>query len=139
MPASEALEGKEVEKLSGQRIVYPKHMTATDEGKALLAIWRRIKDDTDSNGPFSEYPDFYEWAIDNYYWLGSRLHRYEISQAYSPENCYFTPNGGEMRGLTKEQYGAANRWNRTVNVFRKACGLKLFDVYEEDSENDGLL
>lgn len=125
--------------MSGQKIVYPKYMTATDEGKALRSIWRRIKDDIDSNGPFSEYPAFYEWAIDNYYWLGSRLHRYDKTQAYSPDNCFFTPDGEGTRGLTKDQCARANRWNRTVNVFRKACGLKLFEVYEENSEDDGVL
>lgn len=125
---------RQVSKMARHAVTYPKHMTVTDEGKSLYGIWRRVRKNTDKYCPFIEYPSFFNWAMDNYYVLGSRLRRYDESQPYSPNNCTFEPADPECRCITPELRRMANEWNRTVNVFRKACGLKLFDVYDEEEK-----
>lgn len=114
--------------------LYPKEMTVTDEGKALQSIWRRIKKNVDEFCPFMEYPKFYCWAMDHYYCLGSRLRRYDETLPYSPDNCWFMPPKEQLTYLSPEQKSKANQWNKTVNVLRKACGMKLFDVYDEEEK-----
>ena len=110
--------------------IYPKHMTVTDEGKALYMIWIRIRKATEKYGIFAEYPKFFNWAMDNYYVLGARLHRHDVKKPYSPNNCYFESGKSDNAWLSPDLRRMANEWNRTVNVFRKACGLKLFEVDE---------
>lgn len=113
---------------------YPKHMTVTDEGKSLYSIWLRIRKNTDKYCLFTEYPKFFGWAMDHYYVQGARLRRFDDSKPYTPDNCTFAPVDPEGRSLTPELRRMANEWNRTVNMFRKRCGLKLFDVYDEEEK-----
>lgn len=112
------------------KVPYPKEMMVSDEGKTLYGMWRRVRKNTDEFGLFASYPKFYTWAMDNYFCIGRKLRRYDESLPYSPENCVFVPGSPEDRPLTADQRKMASEWNRTVNVFRKACGLKLFEVTE---------
>ena len=111
---------------------YPKHMTVTDEGKSLYGIWRRVRNNTDKYCGFTEYPKFFNWAMDNYYELGARLRRYDESQPFTPNNCTFIPADPHGKEMTLENRRKANNWNRTVNVIRKAYGMELFEVVDEE-------
>lgn len=111
---------------------YPKYMTVTDEGKSLYGIWRRVRNNTDKYCGFTEYPKFFNWAMDNYYVLGSRLRRYDESQPYTPNNCTFEPADTNRKEMTLELRKMANKWNRTVNVIRVAYGMEPFEVLNEE-------
>lgn len=79
------------------------------------------------------FPNFYKWAIESGYVIGAKLCRYDENEPYSPDNCNWQimKNNDNARMYDKAVRETMNRWNRTVNVFRKACGLKLFPVVEE--------
>ena len=116
--------------MKGRRNIYPKYMTVTDEGKALYGIWRRIQNHTDKYGVFADYPKFFSWAMDNFYVLGSRLRRYDEHQPFSPNNCTFESADPKQLNVKPELRALAQKWNKTVNVFRKAYGMELFDEDE---------
>ena len=111
---------------------YPKHMTVTDEGKALYGIWRRVRKNTDKYCCFTDYPKFFIWAMDNFYELGARLRRYDESQPYTPNNCTFVPADPCRKENSLKNRKAANDWNRTVNIIREAYGMPLFEVVSEE-------
>lgn len=111
---------------------YEKHMTQTDEGKALYGIWKRIRRYAEEGGLFSEYPDFFDWAMSHGYELGLRLRRLDENLPYGPKNCTFNPADPLYKRHTIEERVQINEWNRTVNLFRKHFGMKLFEVVTEE-------
>lgn len=78
------------------------------------------------------FPNFYRWALETGYQLGEKLCRYDTNEPYSPDNCCWRSMCSyEGRVSERERMETINRWNKTVNVFRKACGLPLFPVKEK--------
>lgn len=80
---------------------------------------------------FDTFETFYYWALASGYHIGARLVLKDPALPYSPENCEWKIEKAEHSWNTAETRESITRWNRTVNVFRRACGLPPF---EEDSE-----
>lgn len=76
---------------------------------------------------------FLSWALASGYEPGASLMRDRRRDPYGPDNCYWvkktTP---QASGQDQETVELIQRWNKTVNVFRKAAGLPLFkeDYYD---------
>ena len=89
---------------------------------------------------WSVFQNFYKWAIESGYQVGMKLNRYDENEPFSPDNCCWTMMKSRDTNIyTQEAKETINRWNRTVNVFRKHYGLKPFRVADESDgvEVDG--
>lgn len=111
---------------------YPKGITTTSEGKALYHMWLRVREETEEFSVFTEFPNFYYWAMDHDFCPGAKLRRYDETLPFSPENCWFLTPKNNLDYLSPAQKARANEWNKTVNVIRKACRMKLFEAYDEE-------
>ena len=72
---------------------------------------------------------FYYWAVDNGYEVGDMIRRTEYNTPHSPANTTVRECAKVRHFTDAPEY--VNRWNRTVNVFRKHLGLELFEVAKE--------
>lgn len=109
---------------------YPERMIKTDEGKALYAIWRRVRHN--ACDAFQAYPDFFEWAVGSGYVLGARLRRLDETIEYRPDNCSFLPSFEGRKPLTLDERVRANEWNKTVNKIRRVYGMKPFETFTDE-------
>lgn len=113
----------------GTNNAYPPETRYSDCGLKLYSKWRKsVKDDCDP--AFKNYLVFYDWALSSGYQPGMRLVKLNPYEPYSPENCVWewmrSPliiPGGEDG---KQEF--CNRWNKTVNVFRRHYGLRPFPI-----------
>lgn len=114
------------------KCLYPKETTATEEGKILLCLWRRLKKRFEYADVFESYPAFYYWALNVGYELGMVLRRKNNDLPYSPDNCYFEMPKEDSKYYSLEQKVLMNKWNKTANIYRKAAGMTLFDVLDDE-------
>ncbi len=74
---------------------------------------------------FDSFETFYWWAMATRYQIGARLVLKDANGCYSPENCEWKIEKNER--ITDESREQIAKWNRTVNVIRRAHGLPLFE------------
>ena len=102
----------------GTKTTYDPALRLTDHGKRLYQLWRRIR--RSPHAPeFEQFPDFYQWAMDNHYESSDRIVLINCEKPFSPDNCKFKHCSVTMK--CDEQWVA--EWNRTVNRLRKHWGL----------------
>lgn len=105
---------------------YDPELRLSEHGARLYDYWRRIRRNSTIDPAFREYIDFYNWAMDADYDVGSLLKRYDDRLPYGPENCYWQLR--EEDELWAEKW--CKRWDATVNKLRKHFGLPPLEVEE---------
>jgi hypothetical protein len=101
------------------RAAYDPELRKSEHGARLYEYWRRIRRPGPIDPAFAQYIDFYNWAMDAGYELGSWLRRYDDQLPYGPDNCYWEPRDGEP--LWAEEW--RKKWDDTVNKLRGQFGL----------------
>lgn len=106
------------------KTTYDPELRKTEHGSRLYNAWKKLR--TFPYDPvFTEFPDFYKWAMVEGYQVGDKLMRHDEEAPYSPENCYWTlPKEEEMSPSWKIDW--CIRWNETVNRLRRYFGLPEF-------------
>jgi hypothetical protein len=115
-----------------------------DVFNAFKKKWRRVKKQ-DHVPEWDNWENFYEWCHDTHYTPGDKLLRIYPTEPYGPDNCFWMerpawpddepetlpwpePDAETTTdpGIERIDREFVRRWNRTVNVFRRALGLSLF-------------
>lgn len=94
----------------------------------LYTRWRKIILQP-HDAIFDSFELFYWWALATGYQVSAQLRLKDSGLPYSPENCEWVALDQKPCGDEARERAAG--WNKTVNVFRRACGLPPF---EEDPE-----
>lgn len=96
-----------------------------ETSKAIRKKWYNVKKqdhapEWDDLGAFTEWFERESGGQDRY----KILRRFNQSKPFGPDNCYLQDlTGGQHGDQTDED---VIKWNKTVNVFRRAFGLPLF-------------
>lgn len=119
---------------------YDPGIRQTPAGTRLYPYWKKVRT-LNHDEQFENYADFYGWAINNGYTIGSKLCRIDDTKPYGPDNCMWKTKEvrrEESEAERKKRTGDNARiraWNKTVNKLRVACGKPPFPV-DEDLEDE---
>ena len=113
------------------KATYNPELREVEVGQRLYAFWKRIRR-LGCSPEFSNYPDFYNWAIEDGYIVGDKLLRLNADKPYSPDNCMWTPKKLEYkdsRDTVRERL-----WDDTVNRIRQHFGME--PIYSTEVSSD---
>lgn len=100
---------------------YDPAIRKTESGRRLYETWKRMRR-SEYDPRFASFPDFYKWAMSVGYAIGDRLFRYDASDWYSPENCYWSV--AEQTDITPAWAAEwCEKWDKTVSMIRRHFGL----------------
>ena len=112
-------------------VVYEKELKETPEFQTLHNKYRN----TPIKEGFGDFRAFYDWSMANGYYWGAKLERYDTSQPYSPENCFWcAPKSAPLHNYTEQEKQQIVKWNETVNRFRVHYGLEPFPEKVDSEE-----
>ena len=115
--------------MGSAKVTYDPEMRKTDHGRRLYGYWKKVHRYTEAP-EFKKFSDFFGWAMSNGYIVGAKLLRYDETQPFSPENCFWARRdecvgigygkGDTLyRNLTWEQ-----KWDEAVNRIRVHFGME---------------
>lgn len=107
---------------------YDREIIESEEGQRLYVYWQtKVSKNTDSP-EFMTFPGFYNWAMENGYTVGAKLHRRDPKDPFNPDNCVWI--AGE-KDLTRFYPEFELKWNKTVNRIRVHYGMEPFQLAAE--------
>lgn len=106
--------------MANTRVSYNPEITQTDHGRRIYACWKRTIRTSDHAPEFDRYPDFFDWAAESGYEIGLKLARYDESQPYSPDNCFWAPT----TPYTYRDTDREKEWDEVVNRIRQHYGME---------------
>lgn len=95
---------------------YDPSIRTSEVGQSLYMAWRRLRRYPHCE-EWENYSDFYYWAMENGYTLGSWLLRTDNLEPYSPDNCLWYFPGTYMK--VEDAPAWIDSWNKAVNRIRK--------------------
>lgn len=102
-------------------------MAKTDS--PVYGRWIRIRK-LPHDPAWDKLENFEAWALASGFEVGDKLMRRDSEKPYGPDNCEWVREN--LYGPWTADF--IERWNKTVNVFRKAAGLSLLG--KESKPND---
>lgn len=112
-------------------VKYDPAIKNSDTGKQLYDKWLRIRKSGNGCDEFNGFMKFYNWAIESGFQHNKKLLRYDSSEPYSPDNCFWAETAPARihSAAVKE---SIDRYNATVNRIRRACGMEPLDQTENE-------